>query len=73
MVDRPQAVVTLPREQLGTDPLRGISITQAEKLEEEQVLRRDRHVRLELADPPSARFLKRQQPVNTPLDAPLDG
>ena len=66
--DRPGAVVAHARHQLVRDPPIQIGRAQAERVIPEKMLRRHRHVRLELADPDAVRPLQLEQPLRAALD-----
>jgi hypothetical protein len=66
--DRPRAVCAAAREQLVREQPVRLHVAQPEEVEQEEVLRDHRRVRLELALPPAIRMLERQQPLGTALD-----
>ena len=71
-VDRPEPVGALAREELvRTSPGR-VLVTQPQELQQEQVLGRHGHVRLELADPPAARLLQRKKAPNGAVERPVE-
>src|SRR5262249_46963765 len=71
--DRPRAVGAPARQQLVRhQPVRR-RIAQAEKVEQEEMLRDHHRVRLELAFPPAVGMLERQQPLGGALDTGVEG
>ena len=71
-VDRPEAVGPLPREQLVRAAPRRLLVADAQELVQQQVLRGHRHVGLELADPPAAFLLEREQPLDRGVEGPVE-
>ena len=66
--DRPRPVVAHPREELVRDPPVELRRAQVEVVVPEEVLRRHRHVRLELADPDPVRPLQLEQAARAAVD-----
>ena len=66
--DRPCAVVAHARHQLVRNAAVEIGRAQAEHVVPEKMLRRHRHVRLELAHPDAVGALQLEQPPRAPID-----